>query len=179
MKKETQNSEAYLNSVLKNGNGFKTPKNYFSEFDTKSETKIFEEQLPKGTGFTVSDEYFENIDSKILSLTDLQIKNTAKVIPFKKLQPWFSIAAIFIISLCVGLIYFTNQKENISFDDIAQSDIENWIINNPDVLTSIELETVLKEENLEETNFDFTKISTDALEEYLLNDIDIHIDSEI
>ena len=179
MKKETQNSEAFLNSVLKNGNGFKKPKNYFSEFDTKLETKIFEEQLPKKTGFTISDDYFKSLDAEILGSTILKEESKGKVIHLKKLQPWFSIAAIFIISLSVSLLYFTNQTENISFDDIAQSDIEIWIINNPDVLTSIELETILKEENLEETNFDFTEISSDALEEYLLNENDIDIYSEI
>ena len=73
MKKETQNSEAFLNSVLKNSNGLTTPKNYFLEFDTKLETKIFKEQLPKKTGFTISDGYFDNIDSKILSLHQLNM----------------------------------------------------------------------------------------------------------
>ena len=179
MKTGTENSEAYLKSVLKNSNGLTTPKNYFSEFDNKLETKIFKEQLPKKTGFTISDGYFDNIDSKILNLTDLQAESTGKVIQLKKIQPWLSIAAIFVISLCISVFYFTNQSKTITFDDIAQSDIENWMNNNPDVLTSIELETILKEENLEETNFDFTEISSDALEEYLLNENDIDIYSEI
>ena len=46
-------------------------------------------------------------------------------------------------------------------------------------MTITELETVLKGENLEETNFDFTEISSDDLEDYLLNENDIDIYTEI
>lgn len=179
MKKELENSEAYLNSVLKNSNGFKTPKNYFSEFDTSLDIKVFEEELPKKTGFTTADNYLKNVDDQILNSLSQQKENKGKVILIKTLQPWLTIAAIFVISLCVSVFYVTNKTQTITFDDIAQTDIEYWINNNADLLTSIELETVLKEENLEETNFDFTEISSDELEDYLLNENAIDIYTEI
>jgi hypothetical protein len=179
MRKETENSETYLKSVLKNSDGFTTPKNYFSEFDDSLELKVFEETLPKKTGFSVPKDYIENIDTKVLDRLSPKTAKKGRVIQLKKLQPWISIAAVFVISLSVSIFYLSSKTETVTFDDIAQSDIEYWMNNNSDFMTTIELETVLKEENIEETNFDFTEISSDDLEDYLLNENDIDIYTEI
>lgn len=168
MKEENTNIDANLKSVLKNKHGFETPKNYFSEFvDENLHTKLFEETLPKVNGFIVNKDYFNNIEKNILKET---LEKKGRIITLKKINRWVSIAAIFVISFCISLFYVNNTSKEVNFDNIAQADIEYWIDNYPLLLSSIEVENLFSDVMLEETNFDFTEISSDAIEEYLLNE---------
>lgn len=176
MKEENTNIDANLKSVLKNKHGFTTPKNYFSELvDENLHTKLLEETLPKENGFIVNKDYFNNIETNILKVT---LEKKGKIITLKKINKWGTIAAVLVISFCVGLFYITNTSKEVNFNNIAQADIEYWIDNSP-LLSSIELETFFNDVELEETSFDLTEISSDAIEEYLLNEDVIDIYNEI
>ena len=50
----------------KNIPNFKTPENYFEDFEERLFSKIAEENFPKSTGFKIPKQYFENLDVRIL-----------------------------------------------------------------------------------------------------------------
>ena len=64
----------------KNITGFKTPENYFEDFDTQIFSKIDEENLPKSAGFKTPNGYFENFEPNVLKAIETSEK-PQKVIP--------------------------------------------------------------------------------------------------
>lgn len=166
MKKERPHIDANLKSILKNKQGFTIPNNYFSELtEGNIQAKIFESKLPKESGFIVAKDYFNTIYPNILEI----LRKKESVITLKTMRNWNAIAAVLVISFCIGFFYVTNTPKKVSFDTISQVDIEYWIDNSP-LLNSLELETFFDDLQLEESNFDFTVISNDALKAYLLNE---------
>lgn len=166
MKKERLHIDANLKLILKNKQGFTIPENYFSELTEENlQAKIFESKLPKETGFIVAKDYFNSIDLNILEV----LRKKESAITLKTIKNWSAIAAVLVISFCLSFFYVTNTPKKVSFDTISQVDIEYWIDNSP-LLNSLELETFFDDVQLEESNFDFTVISSDAIEAYLLNE---------
>ena len=109
-----------------NQNVFKTPENYFNDFQKELETKIVEEKLKEKFGnlnpFSVPDDYFENLDYKISV-----IKSDKKISTFTLIKPYLSIAACLIIVFGIWQIFFTNFDfdEKYTINEIETQDTVN------------------------------------------------------
>lgn len=166
MRKDLENSETFLKSTLKGNNGFLTPNNYFSEFNNDLFLRVLEDKLPKKHGFTVKDNYFNNFETKN-SQTKISKKN--KVFSLISSSSWIAIAAIFIVGLYINLFHFNDNIKKIDIEDITQIDVEYWLENSSYLTSSNTLDLFFNDVNFEDISFDFTDISDEDIEEYLLN----------
>ena len=55
-------------------NGFKSPENYFEDFEDRLFNKLSEDKLPKESGFKVPEGYFDQLDQSLI----LNAKNSEK-----------------------------------------------------------------------------------------------------
>ena len=145
------NKKEILNELSKNNGGFKTPVNYFSDFEKNflkkketetsgyispenyflkleneiiNKTKKFKE--PKTTGFKTPDNYFEEFDidlDKRLSSHNTKIVNLNTRKYFKIIA--YSVAASLL--LFFGLNNFVFDKNNYNIESIQIAEIEKWI----------------------------------------------------
>ncbi|WP_298763617.1 hypothetical protein [uncultured Polaribacter sp.] len=168
MENEIKNSEDYLKSILKKETGFTTPENYFSKVEDNIETLIFKEKLPTKTGFKVPDAYFNTIQDTILD--NIKIEKEVKVISLKqRILKYSAIGVAATIALFLSLNFFNTTATTADFNKLAQTDIENWIVENSSEFTTEDFATILNESILNEEEFVFTDLKNDAIEEYIIN----------
>lgn len=169
MENNIKNSEDYLKSVLKKSTGFSAPKNYFSEVEEKLSYFIFEEKLPKESGFKTPDTYFDTLENSILD--KVTQKKEVKVISLKdRLLKFIPIAAAASVVLFISINLFNNNTtETVNFDNLAQIDIENWIVENATELIIDDFAMILDAEIMNEDDFAFTDLKNDAIEDYIIN----------
>lgn len=117
-----KNIEVFKNLDI-NKKMFKTPENYFENFDYKLFAKISETELPNKTGFNVPKGYFENLDEKIITTSKKTSKG--KIISIKLIKTISTIAAMFVLYLGFSK-YSTEDK--ITFDSLTENEIDSWII---------------------------------------------------
>lgn len=139
MKDNLNNSEDFLKSVLQKGTGFTIPENYFD----KIENSIIEKIVP-------------NKEVKIISLKRILLK----YIPF-------AAAASIALFLSLNYLNLGNIKE-VSFETLAQSDIENWVIENSNELSDQDFVALLHSGIVNENDFALTDIKNDDIEEYII-----------
>ncbi|MDX6747150.1 hypothetical protein SHK09_10140 [Polaribacter sp. PL03] len=168
MENKIKNSEDYLKSVLDKNTGFSAPKNYFSDTEDKFASFLLEDKLPKEDGFTMPENYFEQLES---SITDKIIpKKEVKVISFKtKFLKYIPVAAAASLALFLSINYFNPLNNDVSFDSLAQSDIENWIIENSNELSDDDFAALLQTEITSENDFALTDLNNDDIEEYIID----------
>ena len=145
-----KNENDTLGNIKSSGLGFKTPKNYFENFEGDF---LISNAIDKHNGFIVPDEYFEKVNDQILSKTkkvqlptrtgfdipesyfdNLEIKTPNKN-PKTKIVNLFSnqykkfinIAVAASLLLFIGINYFSNRQETLSLDNISANEIENWM----------------------------------------------------
>ncbi|MCX2678455.1 hypothetical protein OOZ15_00740 [Galbibacter sp. EGI 63066] len=107
--------------------GFKVPKDYFSEFDDRLSEKIKADQfIPNQEGFKVPDNYFKTFQQRLDSKIQRQETKVISLHEFRKWAlPAAGIAALFII----GLFVFKNNPQNgtSGFETLAISEIDTYI----------------------------------------------------
>jgi hypothetical protein len=148
-------------------NPFKTPENYFEEFSQHQKTKLNEAELKgqKETGFTLPEGYFEELNSNIQKKL---VPEESKVISFNPYKKYYLVAAsvaAFVI-LAVGLTRNTSP-ESTSWEDIANTDIENYFDSNDIGLTSYEIAEVIPVQDLELMDFFTSELNEDYIIDYL------------
>ncbi len=153
-------------------NPFKTPPTYFEEFSDILSTRLREEslKLPKENGFALPDGYFDGLNDSIKEKLE---QRETKVIPLKPNRKYYLVAASIaaIILVFIGLNWDTT-KENTSWDDIANTDIENYFENNDIGLSSYEIAEVLPVDGLEITDFLNSELSEEHILDYLNERVD-------
>ncbi|QNM86671.1 hypothetical protein H9W90_06005 [Polaribacter pectinis] len=176
METNSTNSENYLKSVLKNKTGFTTPENYFSDAENRFSSFLSEEKLPDNGAFITPDSYFDNLEDLILSKTTSTEKEV-KVISLKqKVLKFIPIAAAACIALFIGLNSFIfSNSENISFDDLADIEIENWIENNTSLISNDDLAFAYTNIDFDESDMVPNSITKDEIENYLSNEDNISL----
>ncbi len=126
--------------------GFKTPDGYFEGLARNIMDRMEEQdpKLPKTEGFKVPDGYFDKVGEKILSQ-----KKETKVVRLYPYRKWLytaaSIAAVILI--VIGLQWQGDQ--NLSFNDIANMELEAYFDDHATGISSYELAEVLELEELE------------------------------
>lgn len=170
MENNIKNSEEYLNSILGKKNSFSLPKNYFDTIEDAIETKLAEENLKKENGFTTPDNYFKDLENEILAQVSAPKKET-KVISLKeKILKTIPFAAAASIILFIGFnSYVFNKTEELTIDSLSDDDIEFWI--NSNTLHTNDIAIVLENDILEESDFYFSSLEDENIEDYI-NSID-------
>lgn len=151
--------------------GFKTPKGYFEGFADDLLDKMSKEtsSLPKEDGFAVPEGYFDNLNKKVLDQVTEKESKVIRLKPYKKyLYVAASVAAILIMVLSIQ----QRGKSSLTFDDLARTDIENYLEENELGLSSYELAEVLLIEELEVNDILNSELDDENIIDYLEDNID-------
>ena len=168
MNYKVNKSEEFLKTVLTKSTGFTAPKNYFSDAEDRFSSFLLEDQLPQENGFTFPENYFEDLENDILNKVSL--KKEARVISLKsKLLKYIPLTTAASVALFLSINYLNpSATEEISFDTLGKTDIENWIIENSNELSNEDFATLLQSKISNENNFALTDIRNDEIEEYII-----------
>ncbi len=150
-----------------NKNPFKTPEGYFEDFSRGLMKRRAEKDtdIPRNEGFIVPDAYFEGIHEDILQ--KLEAEKT-KVIPLHRYKKYyFAAASIAAVALVVFMLN-RNLSQEITFEDIANIDIENYFEDNSLDLSTYEIAEVVPVDELEIGDI----LSNELNEEMILNYLD-------
>ena len=148
-----------------NKNPFKIPEGYFDSFEDKLMDKLSktESAIPKDNAFKVPDNYFESFNDAL----KVKQNTEAKVIPLFSNKKIFAVAASIAAIAIIALNYNWKNTEEISFNDLANTDIETYFENNDFDLSSYEIAEVLPVTNTEFSDFLSSPIESDNLLDYL------------
>lgn len=152
--------------------GFKTPEDYFGSFTDKLMGKLSEldSDRPKKEGFKVPDGYFDSLHHHILQKLDHQGAKVVRLHPYRKY--YFiaaSVAAIVLFGLALNLNTISYE---VTFDDLASTDIESYFDNNDMELTTYEIAEVIPIDELEINDILNEQINEDQIIEYLDETVD-------
>ena len=147
--------------------GFKTPKDYFNNLEDVILSEIKLQETFTESGFTAPKGYFDILEERIID--KVSKKETTKVIPlFSKRNIIYISSIAAAILLLFNLNVFNKQT---TFDTIDTQTVENYILN--ENIGTYEIASVLSDEYLLEESFIEFKVDDDAVETYILNDLDI------
>lgn len=151
-------------------NGFKTPEDYFNSFTDNLMIKLSEELTieKKVDGFTIPDTYFDSLYQNIQNKIHTPESKVIKLNAFKKYYYVAAVAAVVLIFIGISL---TNKTE-ITFDDIAISDIENYFDDNELDMSTYELAQMLPIDELEIKDIIDTQLNDENIIDYIDNSID-------
>ena len=174
MNTDIKNSEDYLKSVLKKKTGFNAPENYFTGIENRFSIFLSEEKIPKKIAFKTPDTYFNNLEDVILAKT-ASTKKKFFILPYKnrkslkqRILAFIPLATAASIVLFIGLNSFVfNTKKNISFDDLADNEIENWIYNNINLISDNDLALAYSSIYFDGSDMIPNSITDDEIENYL------------
>lgn len=158
-------------------NSFNTPEGYFEGFNDRLMDKIKAEEahenvgiIPKTDGFAIPDGYFDQVESSILSKT---VQKEVKVIPFNANKNfYYSVAAIAAIFILIFSITGNPTSEPITFDDLANAEIEAYLENTEFEMTSYEIAEVVFLEEVELNDILDDDLEDDIILEYLDENVD-------
>ncbi len=168
MEEKIKNSELYLNSVLGEKSNFSAPKDYFNNIENRFFISLAEQNIPNKDGFSTPNSYFDSLENSILSKVKSKEK-TIKVISLK--QRFYKIIPAAIaasIALFISINYFTNKNTEINFDNLAQTDIENWFLESSSNITSEDIATFINVDDINVNDFAYTNIDDDDIEDYII-----------
>lgn len=176
MENEIQNSINYINKKTNGKSGFSVPSNYFKNVEDSFSIQLKEKNFIKTKGFETPDFYFDNLEDVILTKV-LSTKKEVKVISLKervfKIIPLVAAASI-VLFIGLNSFIFNKTKEN-SFDNLADSDVENWITNHINLIEDTDIALTYTDIDFDESEFIPNSISNDELENYLSNQEDISL----
>ena len=152
-------------------NKFKTPEGYFDNFNERIIDKIIKEEsiIPKHDGFEVPENYFDTLHSRVIDKID---SDTTKVIPLNSYKKYYYAAAS--IAAIVVLFYSLNRNavDALSFDSLAESDLENYFENNTHDLSDSEIAEVIPLDELEITDILTNRFNEENVVDYIDDNID-------
>lgn len=168
MENEIKNSIKFINEKTGKKSGFSSPSNYFDNLEEEISCKILEENFEQEIGFNVPHTYFENLDNTILAKVNSKEKKS-KVIPLRsKVLKFIPYAAAACIALFIGLNSFVfNVNEQITLENLSDTDIENWLDSN--TLNTNDITEILENEILDENDFSLTELQDDSIEDYIIS----------
>lgn len=151
---------------LNKNNPFKTPEEYFEGFDARLKDKLSEESsnIPREEGFAIPEGYFETLHDKILDKMDAEDTKVIPLNPYKKY--YYAAASIAAVVLVVfGLNW--NTSEELTFEGLAESDIEYYFETNDYDLSAYEIAEVIPFNELEIKDILTNGFEEDNIVDYL------------
>ena len=155
----------------KNNGGFKIPEGYFEGLTEKLIGKMADETsvAQKEDGFTVPKDYFETLNDQIKAKIKQKESKVVQLSPYKRY--YFAAAAV----AAILLVFFglnLNTKVEPKWDDLVNSEIENYFETNELGLTSYEIAEVLPVDEFDINDILETHLNEDIVIEYLNDNID-------
>ncbi|MGC1473930.1 MAG: hypothetical protein WA775_15160 [Psychroserpens sp.] len=146
--------------------GFKVPDNYFSEVEARILTDVALREHGDQSGFQIPDAYLKELDDKILA--KVSEEKSTKVISTLNWRQIASVSAIAASLVLMFQIFYSseNNTEQPTFDTLEIGAIENYI--DQETYTSLDLASLLTEEELSKDTFIDDELSEKTLETYLL-----------
>lgn len=158
-------------------NSFNTPEGYFESFNDRLMARIQQETMdevssiiPKTDGFGVPEGYFEDVAPKVLSRTT---EEKGKVIQLKSYRKiYFGVAAIAAVFLLIFGFNWKSEPSPITFDDLANTEIDAYFDNNRIDMSSYELAEMVSFENVQLNDILEEDLSGEVILEYLDENVD-------
>ena len=150
---------------------FKTPEGYFENFSGRLMGKITRDDtgLPENPGFKVPEGYFEGLQQQI----QLKLgKEEAKIVQLHPLKKYYLFAASIAAILIVVFGINWNGTAEITFDHLANSDIERYFDYNDLDLSTLEITEVFPVDELSIGDILNKQLNEENLVDYLNNNID-------
>lgn len=163
MKKDNQN------------NDFKTPEGYFESFSERLLGRLSDNQsaqndrFPKNEGFKVPDGYFEGVNQRIL---EKSVHSETKIVHLRSFKKYYATAAAVAAIVTLASIFNWNAANEVSFDNIADSDIENYFENTDLGLSTYELAELIPIDELEYGDMLEGHLDQENVLDYLNDNID-------
>ncbi len=162
-KKELHKIAPKLSEISLHKTGFEIPENYFDSLEDIVIAKLKAEALQNNVenAAEITDNYFSSVEDTISA----KIKSNSKVISLK--NKFTRIAAPLAIAASLLLIFMlNNNSQNITFDSLASSDIENWIDNGGIDIDAYSIASIYPEIELTNDMYSDT-LSDDEVLDYL------------
>lgn len=151
--------------------GFSTPPLYFERFEDRLLEKLKKNKLPNNTGFKVPDTYFDKLEEKIINLT-INAADDSKVISiFSPRNIRYLIAVAAMITLIIAVNTFNSYKTN-SFNGIKTASITEYIDDSQIAINDSDVEPLLLDGDIVQLQIENQELSSEEIEEYLLEYLD-------
>jgi Glu-tRNA(Gln) amidotransferase subunit E-like FAD-binding protein len=158
---EIKASKLNLNKIT-----YKTPDAYFNTIEDLVITKLKSQSLQKVTTNSIPEGYFEKLEDQVLN----KIKDTSKVRTLKNISKYVAPIAIAASFLIVFLL--NNNTNTITFENLATSEIEEFIESGALNYDAESLATIFPEVTLEGTSYITTLSDTDVINYLNENDLE-------
>ena len=145
--------------------GFKVPKDYFETFDDSLFSKLEDSNSNNKTGFAVPDNYFENVEDAILN--KIEAEDSIPVISLFNKKTLLFVASI---AACIVLVFSIFKNNDVSVNDIATTEIENYLETNQ-TISETELLSLLNNEDINQLIKETNTIANQQIEDYLLDNL--------
>ncbi len=151
-----------------NKNPFKTPEGYFEDISKGLMKRLREKDIdiPDNEGFIVPDSYFDDVHKNILEKQEAEEAKIIQLHPFKKLV--YAAASIAAIAMVVFFLNL-NTSEAITFDTIANSDIDDYFEDNDLDFSTYEIAELVPVDELEIGDILSNELNQDMILNYLDN----------
>ena len=146
--------------------GFKVPKDYFETFEDSLFSKLEDSNSKNKTGFSVPDNYFENVEDAILN--KIEAEDSIPVISLFNKKTLLFVASI---AACIVLVFSIFKNNDVSVNDIATTEIENYLETNQ-TISETELLSLLDNEDINQLIKETNTIANQQIEDYLLDNLD-------
>ncbi len=151
--------------------GFKTPDNYFENFEEGVFARLKAEKLKSladKPGFEVPDGYFEDLDKQIETRIKGDSTAVISLLNRKNLYYVSGVAAAIVILLAVFLNRSSNEVQELDYRVV-----ETYIINHD--ISTYEIASLLTEDELDQVDLNILgeEINEETLEDYLLENINL------
>lgn len=145
--------------------GFKTPDNYFENFEERLFYKMTQENFPISSGFIVPDNYFGELENRF-SGGVASSRKKGKILPLFQTRHFAAVAAV-AASLIIGISIFKNQDQNNSLDSLQLATIDNYIDAGNLNLDFYELTSYITDEDISNIDVNRQQLEDAEIEAYL------------
>jgi len=159
-------AELYASNIKVNKTNYKTPSGYFNTVENVTVAKLKAQTLKNEATETIPEDYFKNLEDQVLN----KIKTTSKIRTLKKVSKFaipIAIAASFLL-----IFMLENTQDTITFDNLATSEIEEFINNDMLHYDAESLAAIFPEVSLDDINYTETISDADVVNYLSENDID-------
>ncbi|MFK5971982.1 MAG: hypothetical protein QM485_01760 [Flavobacteriaceae bacterium] len=161
---------------IDSNSGFKTPENYFEEFNGKLMRKLSEEKSVlsntnshQNDGFIVPKDYFKTLTDKIIAKVDTKETRVITLHPYHK----YYLTAVSVAAIAL-LVFSLNQNttKKVTFDTLAGNDIDSYFEDYELDFTDTELAELLPIHEIEISDIVYQGINEDKIIAYLNDTIE-------
>jgi len=151
-------AELNASKIKNNKSNFNVPENYFSTFEDEVVAKLKAQSFEIENNRKVPENYFNTLEDKVIA----KINTKPKLITLNTVTKYFAPLAIAASFLIIFLL--NNNSNNVTFESIASSEIEEFIhLGNIDY-DAESLTTVFPDVEIDDSNFISSLSDNDVLE---------------